>query len=349
MNKKINSLYKGAVFTDLHVGAKSNSQQHNEDCVDYIDWFCDNVKADPEIDHIIFAGDWHEVRSAINISTLNYSYEIAAKINNLGLPVYFILGNHDLYHRNNREIYSVVPFHEFSNFTIIDTPTVFDNIGDGVLMCPFLFHHEYSDLVKYNKVPFWIGHFEFKGFVVTGYNITMKTGPEHTDFKKPKHIISGHFHKRQQSGNVTYIGNTFPTNFADAGDIERGMMVYDHKTDKMEFFDWEYCPKYIKGTLSDMLAKKIKLYPKARVKCIADVPITYEENLELKKTFIEEHNLREFSIEESSEIDSVLTDTETIIDENGIGSVDEMVVDMLEDIESKHIDNDLLSSIYINL
>ena len=75
------TLRKGAFFTDLHVGAKSNSQQHNEDCVNYIDLFCANVKADPDIDYICVVGDWHEVRSAINVFTLKYSYEIATKVN----------------------------------------------------------------------------------------------------------------------------------------------------------------------------------------------------------------------------------------------------------------------------
>lgn len=349
MNNKNITLKKGGFFTDLHVGAKSNSQQHNEDCVKYIDWFCANIKNDPDIDYICFVGDWHETRSNINVSTLTYSYQMATKINDLGLPVFFIIGNHDLYHRNNRDIYSVVPFHEFSNFNIIDKPTVIDNIADGVLMCPFLFHEEYPDLVQYNKIPLWIGHFEFKDFIVTGVNIKMKTGPDSNDFKKPKHIISGHFHKRQSSGNVTYIGNTFPTNFADAGDFERGMMIFDHNEDDMKFINWDDCPKYITGNLSDIIDKKINIYPQSRVKCIADIPITYEENLGLKKEFIEKYDLREFTIEESVEINEALSETETQLNNNELGTVDEMVMEMLSEIESKHIDNDLLSRIYKEL
>lgn len=346
-NKK--NLYKGAYFTDIHIGAKSNSQQHNEDCVKYIDWFCDNVKNDPEIDYICFLGDWHEVRSAINVSTLKYSYEIAKKVNKLGLPVFFIIGNHDLYHRNNRDIYSVLPFKEFQNFIIIDKPTVYDNIGDGVLFCPFLFHEEYEHLIKYKDIPFWAGHFEFKGFVVTGYNITMKHGPEHTNFKNQKHIISGHFHKRQSKNNVTYIGNTFPTNFSDAGDTERGMMVFDHKENKMKFIDWKECPKYIKGKLSDIINEDVILYEESRVKCIVDVPITYEESIELKKTFTEKYNLREFNLEESIEIEEALTENEEEIENVDLKDVDEMVVEMLYNIESEHIDNKLLAKIYKEL
>jgi len=346
------NLMKGAFFTDLHVGAKSNSEQHNTDCMNYIDWFCDNVKAEGDVDYICFVGDWHEVRSSINVFTLKYSYEMAKKINDLGLPVYFIIGNHDLYHRSNRDVYSVHPFREFENFIMIDEPTIVENIGEGVLLCPYLFHEEYPKLAEYKNIPLWIGHFEFKGFVVTGYNITMKSGPDHEDFKQQRRILSGHFHKRQTTGNVTYIGNTFPTSFADAGDTERGMMIYDHNTDEMNFFDWEECPKYIKANLSSILDDKVVLHENARVRCIADIPINYEESIEIKKTMIENNNLREFTIEESCEIDEALSETETDVEvdlDGELGTVDEMVVQMLGDIDNEHIDNEMLSNIYRNL
>lgn len=67
-------LKKGAYFTDIHFGKKQNSEVHNQDCLDFIDWFCEQVKKDPEIDYIAFLGDWNENRSALNIATVNYSH-----------------------------------------------------------------------------------------------------------------------------------------------------------------------------------------------------------------------------------------------------------------------------------
>jgi len=95
-------LNKAAAFTDIHHGKRANSERHNQDCTDFVDWFCEQVKQDPEIDHIFFLGAWFENRNAINISTLNYSYRNAKKINQLDLPVYYIVGNHDLYHKYSR-------------------------------------------------------------------------------------------------------------------------------------------------------------------------------------------------------------------------------------------------------
>lgn len=340
-------LQRGAFCTDIHFGKKANSQVHNEDCIQYLTWFCEQVRKE-NCDYVAFLGDWNENRSALNIATLDYSYRGAKMLNELGVPVYFCVGNHDLYHRHTRELYSVVPFKEFTNFIVVDHPLVVKEIADGVLFSPYMFHDEYPDLAQFLKVPFWAGHFEFKGFQVTGYNVIMPTGPDPADFAGPKHIVSGHFHKRQANLNIVYMGNTFPMDFGDAGDFDRGMMVYDHTKEQMEFINWDGCPKYIKTRLTDILDNTATIYPNSRVKCIVDVPISFEESTYLRQSFIEKFKLREFTMEESKEIAQALTGTQASIDPNDIklDSVDDLVIQMLTDIDSEHIDNNILIEQY---
>lgn len=346
MNKK---LRRGSFMTDIHFGKKANSQVHNEDCLKYIDWFCEQVKSNGS-DYVAFLGDWNENRSALNVATLHYSYLGAKKLNALGLPVFFCIGNHDLFHRHTREIYSVVPFQEFSNFVVIDNPLIVKQIGDGVLFSPYMFHDEYPGLMEYLKLPFWAGHFEFQGFMVTGYNVKMMTGPNPNEFKGPKHIVSGHFHKRQAQDNIVYMGNTFPMDFGDAGDNDRGMMVYDHVTDTMSFENWEQCPKYIKTKLSDIVDKKIKIVPEARVKCIIDAPVSYEESTYLRASMIEQHNLREFIMEETVDVAEALSGTDTEVNVENIdisaNTIDDVVISMLREIKSEQIDNEILIDQY---
>lgn len=343
-------LYKSAMLTDIHWGKKANSEQHNQDCLDYIDWFCSRVENDPEIDNIVFLGDWHENRSAINISTLDYSYRGAKKLNALGLPVFFIIGNHDLYHRHTRAVHSVIPFQEFEHFQVIHEPVHLTQLGEGTILSPYLFHHEYPDLKKWLKVPVWMGHFEFKDFIVTGYNITLLTGPDIADFKGPNRIFSGHFHKRQTKDHVTYIGNTFPMDFSDVGDFERGMAVYDHQTNNLEFINWLDCPKYIRTTLSKALEEKIELPSKSRIKCIADVELSYEESTVVKSMFMEKFNLREFVLEEGDEVSSAISDTQTsvVLDSSSTEptNVNDLMIQMLKDISVDSIDNNKLIEIY---
>jgi DNA repair exonuclease SbcCD nuclease subunit len=342
-------LSRGGFATDVHFGKKGNSAQHNEDCLRYIDWFCDQVK-EQNCDYVAFLGDWNENRNAINIATLNYSYQGAKKLNDLGVPVFFCIGNHDLYHRHTRELHSIVPFHEFDNFTIVSEPLICNDIADGVLFSPYMFHDEYPDLAKFLKMPFWAGHFEFKGFRITNYNIIMPTGPDPDTFDGPRHIVSGHFHMRQAKNNIVYMGNAFPMDFGDAGDNDRGMMIYDHIHDKMVFLNWDECPRYVKTTLTDILDKTGTIHPNSRVKCIADVPITFEESTYLRQTFVKEYQLREFIIEESHEINDAMTNTATTSSSpDALDSVDDLVIQMLTDIKSDHIDNNVLIRQYQRL
>jgi len=352
MAKAKKLLTKGAYCTDIHFGKKANSELHNEDCLRYLDWFCENVKSDPSIDYVAFLGDWNENRNALNLGTLNYSYQGAKKLNGLGLPVFFCIGNHDLYHRHTRDLYSVIPFQEFDNFVIVDQPMVRKDIADGVLFTPYMFPDEYPSLAKFLKIPFWAGHFEFKGFKITNYGILMPTGPDHPDFAGPDHIVSGHFHQRQSKSNVVYMGNTFPMDFGDAGDNDRGMMIYNHIDDDMSFFNWDDCPRYIKTTLTDILDKNVTIFPQSRVKCVADIPITFEENTQLRQTFIKDYELREFLLEESQDLQEAMTDTETTADTTTsatLDSIDDLVIQMLKDIKSEHIDNNILIAEYQRL
>jgi DNA repair exonuclease SbcCD nuclease subunit len=337
-----------ACFTDIHWGCRGNSEVHNDDCQRFIDWFCELVKSDPEIDSIAFLGDWYESRSAINTSTLNYSHKAAKQLNELGLPVYFIIGNHDLYHKNTRKVYAPITFGEFSNFIVINEPTEVPELGDGSFLCPYLFHHEYPTIKEqYKHLPVWFGHFEFMGFVITGQNHKMLTGPNPLDFATQRRVFSGHFHKRQTMGNVTYIGNTFPTNYSDSGDNARGAAVYDHDTDTLTTHDWLECPKYQRVLLSDLIEKGPGelIHPGSRVRCYIDQAINYEETMALKDAILEEFFLREFVVEEVVNLNEIASDT-NIEDGDALEDVDHLVVRLLGGLQTDKIKPETLIAIY---
>lgn len=344
-------LKKGIYLTDIHFGKKGNSEVHNQDCINFLNWVSDIVKCDSSIEYVAFLGDWNENRSAINISTLKYSYEGAKILNDIGLPVYFLVGNHDIALKHSREIYSTIPYKEFKNFVMIDQPIIIHNIADGIFMTPYLFHDEYPSLAKYLNIPYWAGHFEFKDFIVTGYDVRMQTGPDMKDFSGPKYIVSGHYHKRQACDNIVYMGNTFPMDFGDAGDNDRGVMIYDHYADTMHFTNWIECPKYIKTKLSSLLDGDTQMHKFARVKCLVDIPISFEESTLLQKTFTNQYSLRDFVMEESLELANVLSDTISDIqsDEHALLNVGDLIVHMIKNINTEHINNDVLLDIYRNL
>lgn len=337
------------MLTDIHFGRKNNSEVHNQDCINYLKWFCDNVNDDDEVDAIFFLGDWHEHRAAINGMTLHYSELGASMLNGLGKPVYFVVGNHDLYFRNTRDIFTTVIFDKFENFVLVNEPVVIDD--NNCVIAPYLFEDEYESFFrKYKKYDVIAGHFEFKGFVLTGETFVKEDGPDPTNYKSHKKIFSGHYHKRQSKGNVHYIGNTFPADFSDTNDIDRGMAIYDFRTDKIDYINWDDCPKYIKAKLSDVMKNPGKvLTNNARVKLIVDQDITLSENTEIKKILMSKFDLREMMLEEQVVTEIELTDIEQEVEDLKLTEISDLIPELLKRVKSDRIRSRKLMEIYRKL
>ncbi len=286
---------KLAMFTDAHFGCRNNSLQHLEDCLEYIDWFIEKVKEEKP-SHIAFLGDWYENRNAINVRTQQASHIAARKLNDLGIPIIFIVGNHDLYHRSDRSIFSTDPFGDLENFLLVSEPM---ELNKDWFVAPFMFRQEYPSLVAdINSHKYILGHFEFRNFVVTGDTRLMEHGPDASDFEGPEYIFSGHFHKRQANKNIVYIGNPFPTNFGDAGDKARGCCIFDVEKNDVYFHDWDDAPLFFKTRLSRVIGGECDFPKKARVRCILDMDIGYSDVQALRDEMIKGMALREFSVEE---------------------------------------------------
>ena len=134
--------------------------------------------------------------------------------------------------------------------------------------------------------------------MIAGSTRVLDHGPDAEMFTGPKYIFSGHFHKRQFNQNIVYIGNTFPTNYGDAGDAERGMAVFDVQTDEVYFENWEDAPLFFKTKLSNVLNGEMTWPAKSRVRCTLDADIGYSDVQALREEMIKTFNLREFSVEE---------------------------------------------------
>lgn len=341
-------LSKGLYFTDIHWGKKSNSPIHLQDCSDFISWIYDIAHVRPDIEYVAFLGDWFDSRASIYVNTLHAAYSGAKQLNDLNIPIYFVIGNHDLHLRNSRDVYSVGSYAEFDNFHVITEPTVVHDIVEPVLFSPYLFHEEYDTMHKYSDVAFWAGHFEFQGFRITGYNTKMEHGPNPSQFSSQRRILSGHFHARQTQKNITYIGNAFPMDYGDTGDCDRGCAIYDHTADALSFINWTEAPSYNKHLLSDILSNSDCVKPNSYTKCIVDVPLEYEQSVSLRQQLLASKQLREFSFEDVIK-DDVLEDTTTSDVELTGTDVDQTVVNLLQRISDDTIDTSLLISEYQRL
>jgi DNA repair exonuclease SbcCD nuclease subunit len=336
-----NLFKKAAVFTDIHFGLKSNSTLHNEDCLTFVKWA--TAKAREEgCETALFLGDWHNNRASINIVTLNYSLRALEHLNDNFDAVYFIPGNHDLYYRDKRDIQSVEWARHLPNIHIVND--WFDS-GD-VVIAPWLVGDDHKRIKKL-KGKYMFGHFELPGYLMNAMVAMPDNGEvRREDFVGFDHVYSGHFHKRQTQKNITYLGNCFPHNYADAGDDDRGLMILEWGNEPV-YHSWPDQPKYRVFQLSDVLKHTEQmLQPNMHVRVNLDIDISYEEATFIKETFIDTYKLREITL-----IPAKITEfTEYEIQGNiAFESVDQIVHSQLSTIDSKQYDPNLLLDIYRGL
>ena len=336
-----NLFKKAAIFTDIHFGLKSNSTQHNEDCLNFVKWATSKAKAEG-CETCLFLGDWHNNRASINILTLGYSLRALEHLNDNFDNVYFIPGNHDLYYRDKRDVQSVEWAKHLPNVHICND---WFNSGN-VVIAPWLCGDDHKKLQKL-KGDYIFGHFELPGYLMNA----MVQMPDHGDVRREHfdhfgHVFTGHFHKRQTKKNVTYIGNAFPHNYADAGDDDRGLTILEWGK-PAEYHAWPDQPRYRVYNLSDVVNHtETMLLPGMHVRVNLDIDISYEESSFIKEKFVHDYNLRELTIIPAKPTE--LTDYE-IQGNIEFESVDQIVTGQLTNIESDKFNKALLLDIYRNL
>jgi len=331
---------KAAFFTDLHLGNKSNSTIFNEDCLRYANWFIDLVKTH-NCDTIFFLGDFHHTRNNININTLSYSLKILEMIDSLNLPSFWLLGNHDLYYKDKRTVSSVQYIEKFKNINLIKNQVTIDD----VTLMPWLVGEEYKT-IKNIKSKYVLGHFELPSFLMNGHVMM----PDHGELKADDFggidlVFTGHFHKRQQKGNVHYIGNAFPHNFADAWDDERGAMILEWGKDPV-YHNWADGPKYKVLDLAQLIDNADNLLDdKTYARVNLDISISYEEANFIKETMLTQYGARELSLIPNKQ-QTELTDGAV---DMAFESVDQIVIGQIQGLDTSHYDKKLLLDIYTNL
>lgn len=336
-----NFFKKVVCFGDIHFGLKNDSRQHNINCEDFIYWFIDEAKKFGA-ETCIFLGDWHNNRARINSSTLLYSVSNIERLSEAFDNFYFITGNHDLFYRDKREVNSMEFGRMLNNVYIISEPLIEGNIA----LIPWLIGQEWKKIKKI-KCKYMFGHFELPHFKMNAMVEMPDVGELQTsDLSSPEYVFSGHFHKRQKKGNIHYIGNTFPHNFADSWDDSRGMMFLEWEGEPI-YKSWPDAPKYRKMKLSEIVESPeefIDEYTHARVEI--DLVLNYEDANYIKELLEEIYRPREITLVPGKD------DEDHSIDFGGeinFESVDSVVLSHLQSIESVNIHSELLTDIYKSL
>ena len=333
---------KAAVFTDIHFGLKSNSRVHNQDCEEFVDWFIEQAKANG-CETGIFCGDWNHNRNSLNLTTMDAGIRALEKLGAAFENFYMFAGNHDLYYKDKRDVKSTEFARHIPGVTVVDEIQVIEDVA----LIPWLVGDEWKRIPKL-QAKYIFGHFELPSF----YMNAMVQMPDHGElkaehFSTPKYVFSGHFHSRQKQGNVHYIGNAFPHNYADAWDDKRGMMILDRENDgDPEYIDWPDCPKYRKVKLSQLIDEKDTLLKsKMYLRVELDLPISFEEASFIKETFINDYDCREITLIQQKHLEEINSE----LDISAFASVDQIVSEEISKLDTESFNKKMLLDIYNEL
>lgn len=229
---------KIALITDQHIGCRNDSQAY----LNYFRRFYENVffpyVDEHKITTIIDLGDTLDRRKYINYNTLHQFHDMWLKpIEDRKLKVHAIVGNHQTYFRNTNDVNS-------ANLLFSDSIKVYDEPkhvtidGLKIAMLPWVNRENYDaceNFIKKSKAPVLMGHLELSGYqVVRG--IKCDHGMDPGMFSKFNKVFSGHFHIKQQKGNIDYLGTPYEITFADAN-MSKGFHVFDTETLELTFIE----------------------------------------------------------------------------------------------------------------
>jgi DNA repair exonuclease SbcCD nuclease subunit len=196
-----------------------------------------------DIKTVFQMGDMFDKRRSIDFLSLAESKAFFFKpLQDAGIKLHTLLGNHDLYYRESLSVSSSgLLLGEFPNLTMYDSPTKVMFDGTSIDVIPWICKENEMDAFEFirdSKSDLCFGHFEILGF-------SMYKGMESHDgvsgnlFAKYEGVYSGHFHTKSDKENIHYVGTPYEMTWSDYND-QKGFHIFDTDTRQIEFIKNPY-------------------------------------------------------------------------------------------------------------
>lgn len=340
---------KIALITDLHFGARSDSPVFDKFFEKFYTQCFFPYLDEHGINTVVDLGDTFEKRKTINFQTLSscktYFFDTLAE---KSIQLHALIGNHDTALKNTNDINSVdLVLREYDNIKTYKKLEVVNFDGLDILMLPWICSDNYDqsmDALKTTKAEVVFGHLEIAGFQMYRGNVN-EHGLSRDIFDRFDIVLSGHFHHRSTSGNITYLGNPYEITWADYQD-QRGFHVLDTDTRELTFIKNPYTIYEKFNYDEDSLPNDLSMFEE---KCIKIVVVNKVDQKLFDKFIAAVNKLNPIDlkiIEDYSEFESDLVDDDSIDMENTM-SLLSSYVDSSDITADKTKIKNVLKSLYI--
>ena len=227
---------KIAIITDQHFGARKNSKLFHDYFLKFYEDIFFPTLIKEGITTIIDMGDTFDSRKGVDFVSLewakNHYYD---RLEELGITVHTIVGNHTAYYKNTNQLSGVNLFlREYDNVKIYSEAEEVKIDKTKFLFVPWINSENEEKTLKLiddSDSPCVMGHLELNGFMATRGHF-MEHGMDSNVFDKFERVYSGHYHMRSNKDNIFYLGNPYEMYWNDVNDRNRGFHLFD--TDTLE-------------------------------------------------------------------------------------------------------------------
>ena len=223
------------MITDLHHGS-DESEYHVSKQLDFLKWV-GSVATEKGVHKIVNLGDTHHRRLTASFRIMDkFKTEHAKLADSYEMTV--LAGNHDCYYTTSNRITSLPHFFPEQGVHLVEDDIRVVKEGDRVLVFIPWLNTENSERIakkvrEYNKKGnILFAHLELSGFVKNDKSTNENNSLNKSDYNKFDFVFSGHYHGKQEKGNVFYLGAGYQQNF---GELEKKYIhIYDTDTGEVE-------------------------------------------------------------------------------------------------------------------
>jgi DNA repair exonuclease SbcCD nuclease subunit len=226
---------KVAIITDTHFGARNDNEHFSKYFYQFYEGVFFPYLQQHDIKTVIHLGDLMDRRKYVSYKTAKeFRERFILPLKQLQINFHCLVGNHDIYFKNTNDVNSLQEliglqdnkFHLYADATEV-------NIGGlDILFMPWINPQNYTyslGMIDETKAKICMGHLEIKGFQMYKGQTNSEQGYEKELFRKFDTVFSGHFHHKNDDGQIYYLGSPYEIYWNDYKD-KKGFHIFDTET-----------------------------------------------------------------------------------------------------------------------
>ena len=226
---------KIAIITDTHFGARNDNTNYNDYFYQFYEGQFFPFLQQNNIKTVIHLGDVMDRRKFISYRIAkDFRERFILPFNHLGIQLHMLVGNHDIFFKNTNDVNSLNELlgGRFNNIHLYPEAQEVEFDGLPILFMPWINATNYiysMGMIDETKADICMGHLNINGFAMNKGQVVAEHGYDKSVFRKFDTVMSGHFHHKNDDGQIYYLGTPYELYWNDYDD-PKGFHVFDTET-----------------------------------------------------------------------------------------------------------------------